>query len=102
MSDDAQARLKKLEESLGGPNGSPLLIGCDESPQEIAEALECLDPDTEYRLAVREMDGAETYVITARTPTPTELGELVQLMERVNSADDEDQDEVENDSGDDD
>lgn len=81
MSDDAMKKLKELERSLGGPDGAPLLIGCDEEPGDVTEALESLEPDTEYRLSVREFQGADTYVITARTPTDAEIAELERLME---------------------
>lgn len=80
MSDDAMNRLKELERSLGGPDGAPLLIGCDEHPGEIKEALESIEPDTEYRLCVREFQGADTYIITARTPTAAELAEFDRLV----------------------
>jgi hypothetical protein len=79
MADEA-TRLKKLEQSLGGPNGSPLLIGCDEPAADIASAMECVEPDVEYRLCVREFQGADTYIITARTPTAGELADLESLM----------------------
>lgn len=90
MSDDAMKKLKELERSLGGPDGAPLLIGCDEPPGDITEALESLEPDTEYRLCVREFQGADTYIITARTPTATELAELDRLMGETAPVDGED------------
>lgn len=87
MDDDTE--LKKLEQSLGGPNGAPLLIGCDEPHTEIAEAMECLEPDVEYRISVREFQGADTYIITARTPTDGELANLERLMADAESQDEE-------------
>jgi len=89
MSDDAMKRLKELEHSLGGPAGSPLLIGCDESPNDIAAALESVDPDTDYQFCVREFQGADTYIITARKPTAAELAELDRLMGEMAPGDDE-------------
>lgn len=95
MSDEAMKKLKELERSLGGPDGAPLIIGCDETPDEITEALESLEPDTEYRLSVREFQGADTYIITARTPTAAELAELDRLMEATSSPDEDEEPEGE-------
>lgn len=101
MSDDAMKRLKELEKSLGGPDGAPLLIGCDEQPGEIKEALESIEPDTEYRICVREFQGADTYIITARTPTSTELTEFDRLIGETTPSDGLDDDDTEE-SGEDD
>ncbi len=76
----AMDQLKVLEQSLGGPNGAPLLIGCDEPKEDIVEGLECVEPDTEYQFCVREFQGADTYIITGRKPTTSELKELERLM----------------------
>lgn len=104
MSDDAMKKLKELERSLGGPDGAPLLIGCDEPPAEIAEALESIEPDTDYQFCVREFQGADTYIITARKPTEAELKEFDRLMGET-SPNDEDGDgesaEASGDEGDD-
>lgn len=102
MSDDAMNRLKELERSLGGPDGAPLLIGCDEPPGDITEALESLEPDTEYRLCVREFQGADTYIITARTPTATELAELDRIMGETSPADGDEGEPEDESSGDED
>lgn len=99
MSDDAMKRLKELESSLGGPDGAPLIIGCDETPTEIKEALESIEPDTEYRLCVREFQGADTYIITARTPSSSELAEFDRLMGETTPSDGDDNEPDE--SGDD-
>jgi hypothetical protein len=80
---NAMDLLKALEQSLGGPNGAPLLIGCDEPPNDIAMALECAEPDTEYQFCVRMFKGADTYIITARKPTESELSELERLMDET-------------------
>lgn len=87
MSDDSMKKLKELERSLGGPDGAPLLIGCDETPAEIKEAMESIEPDTEYRLCVREFQGADTYIITARTPTAAELAEFDRLVGETTPSD---------------
>jgi hypothetical protein len=97
---DAMNRLKELERSLGGPDGAPLLIGCDEPPGDITEALESIEPDTEYRICVREFQGADTYIVTARTPTAAELAELDRLMGETSPSDGEGEPEDEA-SGDD-
>lgn len=93
MSDDAMKRLKELERSLGGPDGAPLLIGCDETPEDIKDALESIEPDTEYRICVRELQGADTYIVTSRTPTASELAEFDRLMGETSPSDEEPEDE---------
>jgi len=98
MSDDAMKRLKELERSLGGPDGAPLLIGCDEPPGDITEALESLEPDTEYRICVREFQGADTYIVTSRTPTAAELAELDRLMGETSPSDGDGESEAEDES----
>ena len=80
---DASDKLKALEKSLGGPNGAALLIACDEPPKDISDAFECLEPDTEYRICVREFQGCDTYIITARTPSSSELEELERLLDET-------------------
>ena len=95
MSDDATARLMKLEQSLGGPDGAPLLIGCDEPPSDIAEAMECMEPDVEYRICVREFQGADTYIITKRSPVTDELAVLERLMQETGPQGEEDDGEPE-------
>ena len=88
MADDSMAKLKELERSLGGPDGAPLLIGCDEEPGDVAAALESVEPDTDYRFCVREFQGADTYIITARAATEAEIAELERLMEETAPAED--------------
>lgn len=99
---NAMDRLKALERSLGGPSGAPLLIGCDEPPADVAAALECVEPDVEYRFCVRVFQGADTYIITARAPTEAELADLEALMAETVPESDGSGDEDEDGEGDDD